>query len=407
MKYLSLIVVGGLASLIGPAQAQTLYVYDGAAAVVRELTGPSDSSFCGYPDGPVFSAFPTQTDFPCTLPGPIVSPLHGDIAVNRGDDRIWVTDGRVFGEFDPQGVPTSGFSLPPGVLQSEVQGVGFDGLAGSLWLTDGKSAVEVRPPSVPCGQVAILSGPFTIPPLSAAGSSITDIDMAPQSGRLWVCDDQGNVGTFSPGSTTVLVFPLAPGICNLSPKLLGLTVDSSTQAFDVLYITDGLRIANVVSSGSPAPQTFGSPFSCFPVPSGAVCGVGFSARPITYGDGGGLSSAPDMSSKGQAVIPTQSLSINLRNGSPGAIAMLPFTQNPLCPSISVASAPILIMPPAFAVATRVVDPQGEAVLPLSLPTTMTVGLEVMYQWFVLGGGPSPDGPPLVSSGAGSLRAGFR
>ena len=96
-NFLGLSVATALSFACG-LNAQTLYVYDGNAAVVRELTGPSDPSFCSYPDGPVFSAFPTQADFLCTMPGTIIDPLHGDIAVNRGDDRIWVTDGRVFGE---------------------------------------------------------------------------------------------------------------------------------------------------------------------------------------------------------------------------------------------------------------------------------------------------------------------
>jgi hypothetical protein len=100
--------------------------------------------------------------------------------------------------------------------------------------------------------------------------------------------------------------------------------------------------------------------------------------------------------------------VTLAGGPPGALAILPFSLTPLCPEFVVATVPVLILPQAFALFSQQVTAAGTAQVGIPIPPTATPGLEVFYQWFVVGGGgPSPDGPPLLSSGAGSMRTGFR
>ena len=373
MKLLPVLAAGGLAALHGLSFAQTLYVYDGSAAVVREVSGPSDPLFCFYPDGPIVSVFPTPGSIGCPLVGTIGAPLNGDIAVNRPKDSIWVTDGVRVSEYDSNGTPINSFALPRGLLTGDIRGMGFDGAQGTLWLTDGLEAVEIFPAVVPCSVPTVTTSPFQLPQLGPVIGSVTDIDWEPASNTLWVCDNQGNVGNVQPGGALLQTTTIAPGPCGLNPQLVGLTIDTSTTNPGTLYVTDGIRIANIDSLGAPAVATFGSPITCFSVPGGPAHGIGFSARPITYGIGGGVLTPPEMGSTGQAVIQSTNLAITLSNASPGSLAVLPFTQGPLCPALVVATVPVLILPPAFALVSHVVDGTGQAVQPIALPPGTTVG----------------------------------
>jgi hypothetical protein len=190
--------------------------------------------------------------------------------------------------------------------------------------------------------------------------------------------------------------------------LHGLAVDTSVPGAAALFVTDGTRIANLTLAGGVAPKTFGQPIPCFSVPAGVATGVGFSSRGIYYGQG--TPGGPELASFGEAVIPTSSgLGVTLSGAPPGAAALLPFSISPLCPALFVLGDPVLIFPSAFALFTNTVDASGGAVQPITIPPTTAVGIEVFYQWFVLLGGPSPaaEGSPLLSSGAGSMRTGFR
>jgi hypothetical protein len=408
------VVLPGLSGLVGLAAvpcAQTLFVLEGASAGVRELSGPPDPAFCAYPNGPTKSQFGTGGAFPCALPG--VAPpgeLVGDVAVHRAKDTVWATDGDRIAEYDRTGTPVQSFGAPAPLLSGPVLGLGFDGLAQTLWLTDGAVALELVPPAVTCGVPTVASGPVPLPQLGPTPAAFTDVDVDPATGTLWICDAAGNVGNVTRQGALLAAFPATPGACGLQPPLTGLAVDASAGAAAQLFLTDGKRIAAVDGlTGGPASTTFAHPFACFPVPAGAVSGLGFSARPVFYGTGGGVLPPPEIGAVGEAVIPTTSLFVTLSAAQPGGLAVLPFSLAPLCPEIVVATVPILLFPQAFALFSQTVSAAGTAQVAIPIPPGTAPGIEAYFQWFVLGAGPAPlpDGPPILSSGAGSLRLGFQ
>ncbi|MEM7306752.1 MAG: hypothetical protein AAF682_08780 [Planctomycetota bacterium] len=424
MKLLPALGAGSVVVLSAVDHAQTLYVLDGPAAIVREASGPPAGP-CGYPDGAVFSEFPTTGGFACPLPGRAQpQDLFGDVAVDRFNDVIWVTDGfRVAsyqGDDDPVlgvllGTPLNSFD-PSLVLTEPILGMGFDGQKGTLWLTDGQQAVEVRPPVIPCNPPAIVTAPFLLPQLGGPSNKITDIDWDPLTLSLWTCSESGFVGNVLPGVPVGSIGPLGvylavPGLCNLELPLTGVSVDASSPVAGSVFVSDAQRVANLVPGGQLAPDTFAKPSKCYPVPSGSSSGVGYSSRPVTYGVGGSAAGTqpPKMGSVGQAVIGSSKLSITVDGAPGGAIAFLPFSLDPLCPALSILMAPLIITPPGIGLFTTAINAVGSGSIALPIPPTTPLGLEYHYQWFITGGsgGPSPDGPPILSSGAGTMRPGFR
>ncbi len=406
MKRTSLLVPTALLALGAGASAQTLLVLDGPQATVREVSGPSDPLFCFYPDGPVKSQFSTNQPFACPLPGrlPPLPELRGDVTVDRPRDLVWATDGLRIAAYDASGLPVNAFDAPLGLLSGPVLGMGFNGAQGTLWITDGQHAVELLPPTIACGTPSVVTPPFNIPPVGGSLAAVTDLDWSPATNTLWVCNAAGAVGNVLPGGALLSSFQATPGPCGFLPALLGIAVDGSVTGAGVLHLTDGVRIGAVDPSGASAAGTFGQPLACFSVPGGSAFGLGFSSRAVSFGSGTGL----ELGSFGQSVIPSTTLGVTLKSAPSGSLAILPFSLAPLCPALPVSGEPILIFPSAFALFTLGVSVAGEASVPIAIPATTAVGLEVFYQWFVLTGGPAPaDGSPLLSSGAGSMRTGFR
>ena len=413
MRSLLVLAPGALTLLATASTAQTLYVYDGTAAFVREVSGPPAGP-CLYPDGPLFSEFAITGGLPCAVPGILPAPpdLRGDVAVNRPGDTIWVTDGERIAEFQPDGTAIHSFNLPVALLAGPILGLGFDGQTGSLWATDGVSAVEVLPPAVPCTAPAVLTGPFVLPSIGGPNNTITDIDWDPAQGSLWVCNESGAVGNVT---TAGAIGPLgtylaAPGACGLQLPLTGVTVDASAPTAGTVFVTDGFQIAHLEPPGTPAGPTFAVPTPCYPVPGGPTHGIGYSARPVTYGMGG-PALGPTIGSIGQAVVPSTTLAITVSGAVPGTLGFLPVSLNPLCPALIALGMPVLIQPPAVVTLSASIGGGGDAVIPIAMPPGTSIGLEVFYQWFLLpSAGPSPppaDGPPILSTNAGSWRNGFQ
>ena len=351
----------------GP-DAQTLYGFD-AAGVALEFTGPPAPP-CGYPSGPGVFGFPTPAPFLCATAGPVGLPL-GDIAVDKRNDTVWVTDGFVFTEYNAAGAPIRSFPLPA-FAPGPASGLGFDTIAGDLWVTDGAIAWSMTPPPAPACGVAppvLTTPPFALPVPAFA----TDIEWDSRTGTLWVCDLSGQVtnvvvgGGFGPFG-----FFNGAALCPLAPALQGIAVDDASAALGVVYVTDGVGVAylDAATGGGPAPLTFYTTANCFPQPSGGVlAGLAFTAHAIAYGAGstnaGGV--GPVLAGIGHTTSPNPGFAMALTGAAPGGLAALFYGQiGAACPPIGVAGVSLLVIPPLFAVGGSVPVPASGA-LTLAAP----------------------------------------
>lgn len=392
--------------------AQTILALDGAQGVVRELSGPPDPAFCLYPDGPIQSEFDYTGSFACPLPGLIgAGSLAGDIAVDRVNDTVWVTDGDRIAEYDRGGVPVRSFEVPAAFGSAPLTGMGINGATGSLWMTDGRQAFELLPPAASCGAPTVVTPPFSLPTLGTTGfGRYTDLEWLPADGTLWACDERGFAGKITTQGQPIITFLVTGSPCGLQTPLTGVTVDTAHSTPGMVLVSDGLRTEILDALGLGGGGTFATPLSCFDMPGATdapLNGLSFSGRPVTFGAGSGSNPIPKMGSRGNAVTPTQDLLITLAAAAPGGFAFLPFSQSPLCPPLTIGLTHVMLVPQFFRTLNTPVDLQGEAQVQVPIPPGSTIGLEVFYQWFVFGSGPSPDGPPLASSKAGSMRLGFR
>ena len=371
------------------ADAQSVYGLDGGAATVLEMTGPPAA--CGYPTGPLLSAFPILAGFGCPLPGPVPPPpgILGDLAVNKATDTIWVTDGLAIGEYVASGpalgTPITGFvPLPFGGL---ITGLGFDSAGGLLWMTDGVLAQAVIPPPPPgCPGVGVVAiPPF---PLPVAGPA-TDIEWDPLSGTLWVCDIAGMVTNvmIGGGLGPFGAFPAAPGPCGLMPVLQGLALDNvGTTLFGIptMYVTDGFMVAYMFLGGIPAPPTFYTPAPCFPT-MGPMNGLALAARALPYGAGADNSGAPApfAGSIGQTISPNPAFTVTLSGSVPGSLAFLYLsTTGFYCPPPVILGLPVLIdlsLPPTL-LGFAPVGALGTATFTTAIPPGFPPGVAGWLQW---------------------------
>jgi hypothetical protein len=214
--------------------------------------------------------------------------------------------------------------------------------------------VEVRAPPARCGTPFVVTPPFTLPPLGGPVNTVTDIDWDPATQSLWACNVSGAVGNVLVGGAIgpLGTYQAAPGPCGLAPALTGVTVDAGSPTVGMVLVTDGFGVAHLDLGGTLAAPTFALPQPCFPVAGGPAHGIGYSARPVTYGMGGSVGTPPKMGSRGQAVIPSSNLAITVSGATPGALAFLPFGLVPLCPPIFFATVPILHLPQGLYVGQR-------------------------------------------------------
>jgi len=373
-----------LALGLGPAaSAQTLIGHDGFGAVALEIQTPPAGP-CAYPSGgPLVGAFPTAAILPCPFPGvtpPALVPL-GDVAFDKTTDTVWVTDGFVIGSYTMAGVPLSGFAMPPGaVLPGPLTGLGYDPVAGMLWITDGAFMAAIVPPPPP-GCALPLAVALPVPVAAPA----TDIEWDPITGTLWVCDAGGIVTNVTPGGLIGPLGAFAAGVagCPLAAPLQGIAVDTTAPA--TLYVTDGIMISRMVVPAAgvpaPAPPTFFAPFACYPAGVPPLNGLAFTEHGITYGAGLDNSGAPapTIGSFGNSFVGNPGFGITLSGSVPGSIARCYYsTGTALCPSFPVLGLPLLIFPPS-ALGTAIVGAGGTATLVVPLGA-VPPGVTVWMQW---------------------------
>jgi len=362
-------------------QAQTLYGIDAVGGLGNplavELVGPPAGP-CGYPSGPFGLAPFPAAPVVCPGPMPFVSGypgIDGDIAVNKINDTVWVASDQDVGEYDVHGVQIAGFVNP---MAGPITGMGMDTAAGTLWLTEANSYAMYQP--LPGCGAALKLGPFPNPHPNLA--PMTDISWDPNTFTLWACFADGNIANFAPGGLPTCFF----NATGLGTPLTGIAVDTSTPGWthpnQVLVVTDGPRIARydaVMSCGAGgglgvlAANDFAFPLSLYPVASGPLSGLAYSAHHVNFGAGSG----PGIRLVGQALPGLPSTSIEMFGALPGVNAYLFINFFALCPPGMLKFQPLHVTPAIL------VGPMGPHTGQIFLPTVLPafIGLEVYMQWF--------------------------
>jgi hypothetical protein len=384
-----------LVALVGTssaASAQSVYVVDGTAMTFSELTGPPDPANCSYPNGPTISSFSYNVAGPCLPPGNFPQPpasFIGDIAVDRVNDEVYVTDGLTIGVYKaPTGtminaMPGTGLGVGP------LTGMGFDSALGVLWVTDGLMIGGVVPsPPGSCALPLPVGPPFV--PLFPFGF-ITDVEWDAFGGLIWVCDSNGQVAAMFPGGAPMLPPYLAGKWCGLSSQLTGLAIDTAALPVALgpqLYVSDGFQIAYEPAGGVAPPfPTFYTPAPCYGVPGGPTQGLAFAARPITYGaafDPSGLT-PPNFTTWGQSVLPNPTFTLMLNGAVPAGRAWLVVGLGSACPPLNFKGNPWYVLPFNLFVGPFTVDAFGNVTLPAPLgppSPAFPPSLSIYMQWVV-------------------------
>jgi hypothetical protein len=376
------------------ASAQSIYQVINGTVLEYGVTGFqlfSTSSGCG-PATPM-SSIPFGNTFPC-VPFPFVVPPQvppapseigmGDVAVDRGADIVWITDGKSFVGFTPQGAQLGAFTKPAGLwddpslpnLLTYVRGMGCQALPpagpgihaplGLLWVTNGTEIAAIQPPPLPnppCLPATIAVAPFT--PTPALAGPANDIDFDSATGTLWVGDEAGFVTNVAAGGGPGPFGSFnasAPNACGSATPPLpvrGLAVDAASPTPPTLILKLGSLATGrrLMPPGIAAPPTTYCPDSCFVGGAAGNTGganasrLGFSARPTEWS---GSTNETDVI--GQLVtgplVPANSVTFTVTGVGPNSVAVLFMDFFALCPAvtipgtfISLSAAPTFILPP--------------------------------------------------------------
>jgi hypothetical protein len=391
-----------LAALAGAPRAQSVYGMTGPNCLVVEMTGPSVGG-CSYPDGPVASLFPYAQAAVCgAFPAPVafvpgmgIGPFAGDIAVNRENGRVFVTDGLSIGVYNSTtGLLLGNFDAAAIGVAAPLTGLGWDGTNGWLWVSNafGYGALEPDGTCTPIAQLAFQASPL-------AAGFITDIDVDPATAEVWVCTNLGTVAHFVAGAAAPTnVMPVAGALpCGfVGVPLLGLCIDTSSPP-GTFVVTDGVTVARLSETGAATfggpPMRFALPQACWPAPGGApLLGLGWSGKPVSYGAGTG----PVLEAIGHATVPSPGFALEL-SGAPAGLAAILYDLGVSCPAVPVGGAPgYLGFTPLFGM----IGPfaiGGNLMLPAALPgpAILPQGVTVHLQALVDGAG----GGALDSSNA--------
>lgn len=370
------------------------------------------------------NTFPAPLPFPSIIiPAPIcMVPIPGDVAVDRGADLIWVTNGLGFAAYSPRGNFIGEFPKPPtlwpaaaDMCHQYVRAMGCQSrqpppgpflpvAPGSLWVTNGEQFARVMPPVLP--NPAGLPG-TVVPPgpmdLGLAPPEASDIDYDAATDTLWVGDDIGFVTNLLPtGGMGPFGSFAAAGVCGWIPPALpvtGIAVETASATSPTLFISavpPGLTFR--LLPGATSPPTV---YSLDPCNTGGASGgpgdrLGFAARPIHWGGGpktdmvGQLLTGPLMP-PGNSV----TLTVEVPAGPTTSSAILFLSLFPLCPPLmwmSPTATPALIhLDPTFAIffgAGTVTPPMPPAtttgIASVSIPysTGIPPGAWILAQWIV-------------------------
>ena len=356
------------------APAQTLYSINGSAgafASIVEQTGPP-TGICLWPNGPYLGGFLTNAPFPCSTAAAFPAPpaLGGDIAVARDLDLIYVTDGTNITLYSTGGSPLRSFTLasvmPP---FGTITGLGYNAVAGVLWVCNATTAVGITPPGpANCpGLVVVAVPPFALP---AVGSSYTDIDWDPVSNSLYACTTAGLIVNVLPGGLLGGYGITAPPLTCATGGLYGLAMDHSYFGGPAaMYVTNGAMIERITPIAGPPASTFYATSACFPATSPPISGLSFSAHGIAFG-AASPPAYPILTSSGQSISPNLvNFSLNM-SATPGSFAIIFIgLGGSQCPAIPFGPTAVYINTPAVFIQGPV-GGSGFVSFPIPIPALM-------------------------------------
>ncbi len=378
--------------------AQSFYGVDGLTGLVEQRVGPPWVP-CGYPNGPTVDAFSFTDPGLCgsLLPfAPPPSALLGDLALDRVNDTVYVTDGTTIGCFAADGTQLNlmhSGSLGLGPLT----GLGFDSSANLLWVTDG-SEIALAFPS-PQGSCSPPGLAWSYP---ATGLGfVTDVAWHPSTARVYALDSDGLIAAYDANGVTMVSPYSAAGLsnCAIPGPFTGLAVDMATGCSGgdpTLFVTNGYGVSYEVSGGTPGGFEFYSPLNCFVWQGGPTQGLDFAARAITFGTGTGPLIG---STGGQSVLPNPAFGVTLSNGPRNGQAYLIYGIGAACPSLTFKGQPWYVDPSFTPIGPLAIPPSGTLTLPIALPApggSMACGTTIFMQWIckASGGGGWSSSPGL-------------
>src|SRR5437868_588628 len=147
----SFLLLGIHFALCAAVSAQSVWGVNGPAVAAERMTGPAAGPCAGYPSGPItggFAYFPRAACGPVAGPFPAPGPI-GDIAIDRDNDTVWITDGISLTNYTRAGAVIRTFMQ--GVLPGPLTGLGWGVTpAGpALFITNGMFAAGIAPPPPP------------------------------------------------------------------------------------------------------------------------------------------------------------------------------------------------------------------------------------------------------------------
>jgi len=393
-----------------PAQGQRLLGGDAVSGGIWEFT-TTPGGPCGFPNTARDFCTPGTACPGITPPSPTAGSLLGDIATDRINDTIWVTDGRTLHEYSGDltcvtptlsCTPLVSIALPSFI--GNVTGMGIDSRGGTvtplgtpaIWVTDG-ALVAAFVSNGNCLAPTLVSGPF---PHGIGGAGImTDISWDPFTGTLWLPDTLGGVhNMFIGGGAASPSFLATPGTCgSLVAPLVGLAVDTAWPASGgpppgtpKMYVTDGLTVDYVTDTGAPAAGTFYTPVNCTPT-NGLLNGLALTGHGVTFGQ-------PRINARigsfGQSSSPGPSFGLELHNAPAGHFVWLVYNfsfPGPgfFCPSVGGAGTQLWVDPGFPGGVNFFGNVTGPCVsYPLPLPNGLPNGLTIFVQ-FITTPVPSP------------------
>jgi hypothetical protein len=372
------------------AQGQNLVTLEGSFPSAGEFTmhGPNP---CGFPNPGAF-VWPLQDlGATCGTINPFNPPpagWDGDAAFDSRNDVFYATDGLTIVGYQ-QGLAVSTLVLPLGALLSgPLTGLGFDSENQVMWLTDGLAAVGIAPPALGCAAIpAVVHPAFAIP---SPALFALDITWDSWSDSLWITDITGNVTNLTTGGA------IGPGgqfagtvVCGLNPILTGIAFDT---AQGTLLVTDGATIAHLTTTGAPAAPTFYAPNApCTtpppPGPPTLLAGLGFSPRPLRFGEGcATVGNVPTIGwNGGLSTTPNPAFGITLSGAEPSAAAILLIGVDATCTGPNFGACPILAFPFALSVFTTT-SVAGDATVNAAIPSlplsSPLIGANIKSQWLI-------------------------
>ena len=414
-QLLALVLVPALLAAHSPGvAAQTLLGVDGIGVTAWEFSA-SAAGACPAPL-PTLASCPYTASPACGIPPPGPIPpgsLLGDIADDPLSDTFFLTDGFLIEQYtlDTPCVgpmtcgPVQSFPAPSSL--GPITGMGFDHTGGvvtpagspALWITDGRLLMAIAPSTAAGCTYTIVYGPCF--PVLPPNNLMTDVTWDPNTGHIWACDSTGLIHEIDVFTCTLISSFSAVG-CGLGTPLTGIAYDGGTPptppltvAPPALYVTDGLVVARMTTSGGPASPTFASPSACTPTPA-FLSGLALTQHGVTYGTNRVIAR---LRPYGQSTTPSSNFGVEVLNAPAGANAWFVLGFNfpglgHFCPSVTGASTKIWVDPTFPGSVSNIGPlPGGCFALPLPIPAGAPLGLEAFVQIVYI----APGGPPAVDA----------